>query len=98
MTTSILEKTIISKEEKELLGGFEVKMVCNVNLSENAKKCIHEKMRSDSECEDTETKTYCVADGVVHDFLTDEDIAKQLDEKDIKILNIIKDKYHYFDV
>lgn len=98
MPTKILTATQMSDDEKALVGGFEVKTLCGANLSENAKKTIREKMTADSISTDGETRSYCVMDGVIDTFLSDDDCVSELTQNDIDILNAICDRFAYFEV
>lgn len=91
-------KPTLSDSEKSLLGGFESTAIFNPNITELALDLFTSKMNKDSLSIDESIARYCIGDGVINEFLSDDDVIRRLSDNDMKILNLIEAKYHYLEL
>jgi hypothetical protein len=91
-------KSVISDSEKLLLGGFESINIFDPNLTELALDLFTSRTNKSTLSVDESIASYCIGDGVISEFLSDDDVIENLSENDIKVLKLIEGNYHYLEL
>ena len=97
-TTKQAVKPALSESEKSLLGGFETITIFDPNITELALDLFTRRTNKEGLSVDESVATYCISDGIVSDFLSDDDVRGSLSDSDISIFNLIEANYHYLEL